>query len=290
MVVADPTSQSHHISTRLHSELPVMGPSTSSEPHENTPTPPSDQPTTAPSSTSDSTSTVPTLPNEIWKLVTSHLDNATLKNARLVNSAFKDFSTPRLYRHVCLSVTRENLQNLLRLSKNEELSQHVQVLYLDLTTYLPNISPEQYAQWMEQEFYSYTGFHTRSTGNTGPLSAAKLLKVLETNPASKLGDSYLSGAPKAAFVAGYAQATARTHFFLEKVKKDRIYGVSKELFASFKNIHTVSSICAWDFAEDFYDQFKGYLCSHLPEKTLQQIPGLEAALPVSEKVKPTGGS
>ena len=227
------------------------------------------------------------LPNEMWKVVISYLENDDLKNTRIVNSVFKDFATPILFHHVCLSLTPENMDNIMELSKSEELCQHVKVLYLDLTTYVANMTPSQYAEWMSTYFGTYSG--SLPTQDTGPLSSPKLLKVLESNPARELGEDYLSGPPRAAFIAGYAQALARVACFTELTKNNMLYAVFKRLFSVMMNIHSVASISAWDFADQHSTQLSHYLRRYLPEKTFKQIPGLHNASALNQHVDEIGG-
>ena len=238
------------------------------------------------SSTENAAMASPQLPDEMWKLVISHMQNEDLKNARLVNTAFKELSTPQLFSHACLSLTPENLENLLELTKNHELSQYVQVLYLDLTTYFPNMTPSEFAHRMQAEFDAYSAFFSPQV--TGPLSAAKLLKVLDTNAARDLGEDYLSGPPKTAFVAGYTQVMARVGCYRELVTKDGIFTILQAVFAKFRNLHTVTSVCSWEFKDDYPQWLSLYLRRYLPEKTFRQIPGLEDAPSVSEDVQHIG--
>ena len=227
------------------------------------------------------------LPNEMWEVVISYLENDDLKNTRIVNSVFKDFATPILFHHACLSLTPENMDNSMELLKSEELCQHVKVLYLDLTTYVAIMTPSQYAEWMSTYFGTYSG--SLPTQDTGPLSSPKLLKVLESNPARELDEDYLSGPPRTAFIAGYAQALARVACFIELTKNNMLYAVFKRLFSVMKNIHSVASTSSWDFSDQHSAQLSRYLRRYLPEKTFKQIPGLHNASAVNEDVDEIGG-
>ena len=231
--------------------------------------------------------TVVELPNEIWKLVISNLENATLKTTRQVNSAFKDFATPKLFRHVCLSLGSDNQCNLMDLADSEDLSHHVQVMYLDLTTYASNMTPREYAQWMSAHLETYAGLP--QSEDVGPLSSSKLYKVLESNPAKDLGVDYLSGSPRTGLIAGYTQTMARAAFFAEMTNDNTIHVVVQGLLARLRNIHTIASVSSWDFADDYSSRLSRYLRRHLPEKTFKQIPGFEDAVAVHEIVNEIEG-
>lgn len=210
-----------------------------------------------------------------------------LKTTRQVNSAFKDFATPKLFRHVCLSLTSDNQYNLMELAEREDLSQHVQVMYLDLTTYTSNMTPREYARWMSAHLETYAGLP--QSEDAGPLSCSKLYKVLESNPAKDLGVDYLSGSPRTALIAGYTQTMARAATFAEMTKANIVYVVIQGLLARLRNIHTIASISSWDFADDYATRLTHYLRQNLPEKTFKQIPGLKDAVAVHEIVNEIGG-
>jgi hypothetical protein len=76
------------------------------------------------------------LPNEIFKSIIENgiLTGPDLKSVRLVCHAFKDFSTPLLFKEISFSVTRENLRAFTSIAGNQGLNKHVKAIAVDATS------------------------------------------------------------------------------------------------------------------------------------------------------------
>ena len=223
-------------------------------------------------SPADGPSTVQ-LPPELWKKVIVNLRNDDLKRARFVNSTWNEFAIKPLFRSVCFSVVPENQARIVSLSKNKKLSQRVEQLYLDTSSYAPSWPSQTYAQSMSNGFADALGV-PRELFKDGPLSSANLLKVLRMDPSLSLGEGYLSGKPRTQFLSGYGQYCGRGDFEMEKVRSDGIYKSLAKLLPLLTNLRHVETVTSWTRAEDHRQKLESYLYHNLPEATFKLIPGL----------------
>ncbi|ETN36614.1 uncharacterized protein HMPREF1541_08892 [Cyphellophora europaea CBS 101466] len=214
-----------------------------------------------------------TLPEELWLKVIENLNSKDLKNARLVKSSWAEFATPVLFRNIAFSPEPANIKHFKLLAKNKELANHVELLTLDTTTYQAHCNPERYAKLASEYFSKVFGLGAQ---NTGPLSPTSLHHVLLNDPYKALGSHYLSGQPRGSFVAGYTLYSARSHFMLDLFKKGKIFQIIKQCVSSFKNLKHMETCSYWTANDGSYQRdFELYLCQHLPQKTLDLIPGLD---------------
>jgi F-box domain len=114
------------------------------------------------------------LPPELWTAVLAKADHRSLKNARRVNTTFRDLATPFLFDHIVYSVDEKNIRNLRLLSRSN-LSKHVQFMYLDTTSYRQAIDTRRYAQLTSGYFGAAFNLGLQKSG---PLSESALLKIL----------------------------------------------------------------------------------------------------------------
>lgn len=182
-------------------------------------------------------------------------------------------ATKALFSSAVLSLEPANIRALKLLAKSE-LRKHVKCFYLDTSTYEVPTVPQKYCKLASTYFSSVFAMGSQ---NTGPLSEDNLHSLLLADPYKPLGPGFLSGKPRRDFCAGYTLYSARGHYlrdFLGTKNKDLVK-LLKQITSSFNNIKSVESIPHWTESEEPYQaRFRLYLRSHLPQKTLNLIPGL----------------
>lgn len=115
------------------------------------------------------------------------------------------------------------------------------------------------------------------TQDKGPLSQASLHNLLLTDPFKSVGPNFLSGKPRGAFTAGYTLFSARSHYLTELFQKDKLFPILFQVISSFNQLNEVATIPYWTANEASYQkEFELYLRQHLPQKTLDLIPGLKS--------------
>lgn len=211
-------------------------------------------------------------PPEVWSVVISNLNNTDLKSIRTVNLAFRDFATPHLFKCAYLSLTPENVANLCAWSRNEKLRKHVQVLFLDTTSVIPQVNEYIYAQWIAIYLEQIADLPPQTTG---PLCPRNLLQVLQTDLSWSLDHSYLSGTARKDLISGFVQHATRGNFYTSMLQTDRIYKLLCTIFERFENIKHIESVTHWTRKTNARDLLRDYLKCHLPEKTLELIAGFK---------------
>lgn len=124
-----------------------------------------------------------TLPAEIWLLIIDDsLTNPELKQVRLVSTAFYDYATPHLFRHVYFSLNEPNMKALANIAASPHLRNHVKSLYIDPAVYYDRVveSAESYASKGEEYFSQLLG--TTPEVKEPRLSATMLRKMLIAYP------------------------------------------------------------------------------------------------------------
>lgn len=233
------------------------------------------------------------LPEELWLKIIENLTRKDLKNIRLVRASFAEFvstlsqlwltklqltrlqATKTLFRNVVFSPEPSNISSLKLLSMAQHLNKHVECLYLDTTTYQRMCTPELYAKLASEYFCKVFGLGTQSTG---PLSHGSLHTILLTDSEMRLGSGFLSGRPRRAFVAGCTLYSARAYYLQDLLDESnrKLFGIFNKLLAGFTNLKAVETIPFWTSSDQPYQKaFRLFLSEHLPQKTLDLIPGLE---------------
>ncbi|KPI34602.1 uncharacterized protein AB675_4908, partial [Cyphellophora attinorum] len=209
--------------------------------------------------------------NEVWLKVIEWLDPKALKNARLVNKAWRDFATPHLFRTAIFSPEPLNVKNLRKLARTEHLAKFVEVLHLDCTTTMPKMV-EPYAVAASNYFAKVFALGEQKTG---PLCAANLLEVLQTDSSAHLNHKYLTGKPRGHFIAGFTLYNARFSYADRMSRADEVYAQLVYVTSKFINLKHVGTLSYWTTSKEPYqDDFKQYLINNLPRKSIDLISGI----------------
>jgi hypothetical protein len=179
---------------------------------------------------------------------------------------------------VVFSPEPHNLRCLTQLSQNADLANHVKTLYLDTTTYY-DIGVGVYAEIASRYFASVFGLGPQ---HDGPLSAARLLQVLQSDPFKPIAAACLSGPARGAFHTGYTLYCARCHHAKELSKGDGYYKLLRRFTEKFSAIKRMETCTYWAETDvDYRKEFECFLRLTLPARTLRQISGLSSY----EKIK-----
>jgi hypothetical protein len=111
----------------------------------------------------------------------------------------------------------------------------------------------------------------------GPLCAANLLEVLQTDSSTPLNHKYLTGKPRGHFIAGFTLYNARYSYADRMGRTDEIYAQLVYVTSKFMNLKHVGTLSYWTTTKEPYQEdFKHYLINNLPRKSIDLISGVDA--------------